>query len=170
MVQFNNKKELIDEIKKTSELFIKEFAGVKEIEQNKIIDGVDRTPSQMIAYQLGWMNLIQTWESNEQKGIAQVMPKEGYKWNTMGGLYEEFYKDYSEYTINELIDTFNKSVDDIIKLVDSYTEDELFEQGKRKWSSSTPANWPIYKWITINTASPFKTFRSKIRKWNRLNN
>ena len=170
MVQFNNKNELIVEIKKTSKLFINEFTEVKENEKNKIIDGVDRTPSQMIAYQLGWMNLIQTWESNEQKGIVQVMPKEGYKWNTMGDLYREFYKDYSEYTLNELISMFNKSVGNIIKLVDSYTEDELFEQGKRKWSSSTPSNWPIYKWITINTVSPFKTFRSKIRKWNKLNN
>ena len=169
MVQFNNKKELIDEIKKTSELFIKEFTEIKENEKNKMIDGVDRTPSQMLAYQLGWMDLIQTWEANEQKGIAQVMPKEGYKWNTMGSLYEEFYKEYSKYALNELIDMFHKSVDDIIKLVDSYTEVELFEQSKRKWSSSTPSNWPIYKWITINTVSPFKTFRSKIRKWNKLN-
>ena len=169
MVQFNNKKGLIDEIKRTSELFIKEFAEVKENVKNKMIDGVDRTPSQMIAYQLGWMNLIQTWETNEQKGIVQAMPKEGYKWNTMGSLYEEFYKEYSQYALTELIDMFNKSIDDIIKLVDSYTEDEVFEQGKRKWASSTPSNWPIYKWITINTVSPFKTFRSKIRKWNKLN-
>jgi Protein of unknown function (DUF1706). len=48
MVQFNNKNELIGEIKRTSGLFINEFAEVKEDEKNKTVDGVDRTPSKCL--------------------------------------------------------------------------------------------------------------------------
>lgn len=55
----------------------------------------------MLAYQLGWMNLILHWENQEQQ---------------------------------------------IIELIDSYTDVELFQQGGRKWSSSTPSNWTIWKW------------------------
>nr|WP_283777497.1 ClbS/DfsB family four-helix bundle protein [Paenibacillus sp. J2TS4] len=43
---------------------------------------------------------------------------------------------------------------------------ELFLQ--KKWAASTPANWSIWKWIHINTVAPFKTFRTKIRKWKRI--
>lgn len=37
------------------------------------------------------------------------------------------------------------------------------------WAASTPSNWPVWKWVHINTVAPFKSFRSKIRKWKRLN-
>nr|WP_231284711.1 ClbS/DfsB family four-helix bundle protein [Leptotrichia hofstadii] len=49
-----------------------------------------------------------------------------------------------------------------------YTEKELFKQNQRQWASTTPSNWPIWKWIHINTVAPFKTFRTKIRKWKKL--
>lgn len=29
-------------------------------------------------------------------------------------------------------------------------------------------NWPIWKWVHINTVAPFKTFRRKICKWKKL--
>nr|WP_280634492.1 ClbS/DfsB family four-helix bundle protein [Clostridium aminobutyricum] len=53
--------------------------------------------------------------------------------------------------------------------VNSFSADELFKQDMRKWASSTPSKWPIWKWVHINTIAPFKSFRSKIRKWKKAN-
>ena len=53
MQEYANKIELMHEIEKTFHLFIREFADVTEAQQNLIVEGVDRTPAQMIAYQLG---------------------------------------------------------------------------------------------------------------------
>jgi hypothetical protein len=83
-------------------------------------------------------------------------------------LYESFYNEYDKYTLKELSDLFIKKEQQIIELINSYTDVELFEQGGRNWSSSTPSNWPIWKWIHINTVAPFKSFRAKIRKWKKL--
>ena len=47
--------ELAAEITKRGELFIGEFVGVPGDGWDRLVDGVDRTPRQMIAYQLGWM-------------------------------------------------------------------------------------------------------------------
>jgi hypothetical protein len=30
-----------------------------------LIEGVERTPAQMIAYQLGWLDLIMGWDKDE---------------------------------------------------------------------------------------------------------
>jgi len=90
MQGYKSKQELIEEISKRAKLFIDEFSDITEIDRNKLIDEVDRTPAQMIAYQLGWMNLILYWEQQEQKGIAVVTPHADYKWNNLGGLYESF--------------------------------------------------------------------------------
>ncbi|MGL5755466.1 MAG: ClbS/DfsB family four-helix bundle protein [Paraclostridium sp.] len=168
MVEYQNREELILEIYNRGKLFIKEFDDVDEKDKDRLIEGVDRTPSQMISYQLGWMNLILDWENQEQQGYKVVTPTKDYKWNKLGGLYESFYKEYDKYTLKELRNMFIKKQEEIIELINSYTDIELFKQGGRKWASSTPSNWPIWKWIHINTVAPFKSFRSKIRKWKKL--
>lgn len=168
MVKYKNREELILEISNRSKLFINEFESIEEDYKDKLIDGVDKTPYQMIAYQLGWMNLILDWENQEQKGYVVVTPAQNYKWNNLGGLYESFYNKYGTYSLKELCTIFVETEGKIIKLINTYTDIELFEQGGRKWSSSTPSNWAIWKWIHINTVAPFKTFRTKIRKWKKL--
>lgn len=165
MAGYQNRQELILEISKRAKLFIQEFNDINEKDKDKLIDGVDRTPAQMIAYQLGWMNLIFDWENQEQQGQVVITPTPDYKWNNLNGLYQSFYKKYERYTLKELSTMFIKTQHEIIELVNSYTDLELFQKGGRKWSSSTPSNWPIWKWIHINTVSPFKSFRTKIRKW-----
>lgn len=170
MQQYKDKQELIDEINGQAGLFINEFYDINEKDKDKIIIEVDRTPAQMIAYQLGWMNLLLNWECEEQKGNNVITPAPNYKWNNLGILFQEFYKQYEKYSLKKLCDMFNEKKDNIIDLISNYTHEELFETGKRKWASSTPSNWPICKWIHINTVAPFKSFRTKIKKWKKLNN
>lgn len=122
----------------------------------------------MISYQLGWMSLVLSWEEQEQKGSKVITPTSDYKWNNLGNLYKEFYKKYDGYSLEELISTFKLLTNDIVKLINDYSEEEVFEQNKRNWASSTPSNWPIWKWIHINTVAPFKNFRLKIRRYKKL--
>jgi len=168
LVGYQNREELILEISNRAKLFIEEFNDINEKDKDKLVDGVDKTPAQMIAYQLGWMNLILNWESQEQLGFVVTTPTQDYKWNNLGGLYESFYKQFEGYTLKELCTMFIKAEQQIIELINNYTDIELFQQGGRKWSSSTTSNWPIWKWIYINTVAPFKSFRTKIRKWKKL--
>lgn len=168
MLGYENKEELKEQIEKYGGLFIKEFISVKEEDKDSLVEGVDRTPVQMIAYQLGWMNLILSWEEEEERGMVVITPHKDYKWNNLGGLYESFYKVYESYSLEELCNLFEERKKKIIELLDSYTDYELFQPGGRRWAASTPANWPLWKWIHINTVAPFKSFRSKIRKWKKL--
>lgn len=169
MQEYANKQDLIDEIKKTAKLFIDEFNEINEVDKDKLIDGVDRTPSQMIAYQLGWLNLILNWDKDELDGKEVITPTAEYKWNKLGGLYESFYKQYETNSLKQLIELFSGCVEELIIWVETFSVDELFSQDMRKWASSTPSRWPIWKWVHINTVAPFKSFRTKIRKWKKLN-
>jgi hypothetical protein len=38
-------------------------------------------------------------------------------------------------------------------------EEDLFTAGSRKWASSTPSNWPVWKWVHINTVAPLKSLK-----------
>lgn len=169
MKEYQSKEDLITEIELAANLFIAEFSSVNEANKDQMMAGVDRTPAQMIAYQLGWLDLMMQWDIDEREGKDVVTPSPDYKWNKLGDLYESFYADYSSCSLRELEDMFEKSAAKTIIWINTFSEYELFEQDVRKWASSTPSRWPIWKWIHINTVAPFKTFRSKIRKWKKLN-
>ena len=168
MQEYASKDALVDEIKKTAELFIKEFNDVADGDKDLRFDGVDRTPGEIIAYQLGWMELIRGWDRDELDGKEVVTPAPGYKWNQMGELYQGFYDKFKGESLSRLRELFTADLESLIEWFCGFTEDELFKPGGRKWAASTPSNWPIWKWVHINTVAPFKSFRSKIRKWKKL--
>lgn len=166
-MEYKNKEELLDELNKRAKLFINEFQEVQEEEKDVFVEGVDRTPAQIISYQLGWLRLVKSWDEDELSGKEVFMPTKEYKWNNLGGLYRDFYKQYEDYSLEELIEEFDFLIDMYNKWIEELSEKELFQQGYRKWTGDKP-NWPMARWIHINSVAPFKTFRSRIRKWKRL--
>ena len=98
-MNYENKQQLLDEINKTAKLFIDEFSELSESDKDKFIEGVDRTPAQMIAYQLGWLDLVKSWDDDELAGKTPVLPAEGYKWNQLGELYQHFYHIYQDLSL-----------------------------------------------------------------------
>ena len=88
MQGYSSQKELIDEINKRAVLFINEFSKITDENKDTFVDEVDKSPVQMIAYQLGWMNLILLWEEKNKNDETVVTPSENYKWNNLGGLYQ----------------------------------------------------------------------------------
>ncbi|WMJ84900.1 ClbS/DfsB family four-helix bundle protein [Oscillospiraceae bacterium LTW-04] len=168
MQGYVDKRALIAEIEKTAVQFISEFDGIAEAEKDLCFDGVDRTPQEMLAYQLGWMHLLLGWEHDEQQGKIVITPAPGYKWNQLGGLYQSFYDRYRQASLSALRETFAATVFELTTWVDSLEETVIFTPGGRKWAASTSCNWPVWKWVHINTVAPFKSFRSKIRKWKKM--
>ncbi|MDR2250262.1 ClbS/DfsB family four-helix bundle protein [Acinetobacter sp.] len=166
---YESKEELIDTIRNSFNKYLVEFSNVSEDDKNKIIIGVDKTPSQNISYQLGWVNLLLKWERDEKAGLGVTTPKEGFKWNNLGALYQEFYQEYGQNFLDQNTILLSDKVNEVIDWVQSLTDDELFLLNQRKWAT-TPAKWPVYKWIHINTVAPFTNFRTQIRKWKRFNN
>ncbi|MBY0118095.1 ClbS/DfsB family four-helix bundle protein [Paenibacillus sp. FSL L8-0435] len=163
-ILYASKKELSETIRRTYVLFEGEFNDIHNSDKDKWVEGVDKTPAQMIAYQLGWMNLVMDWERKEQLGHECHMPAPGYKWNQLGPLNESFYEKYSGYTLEELRSLFRETEQQWQNWINSLSEEELFVQGMRQWTGTKPG-WAMVKWIQINSVAPFKSFRTRIRKW-----
>jgi hypothetical protein len=165
--EYQSKQELMDAIHSLYLLLDGEFDEIDEASRDIAYPDVDRTPAEIIAYQLGWMHLVMGWERDELAGKPVQMPAEGYKWNQLGGLYQAFYAQYSHCSLQELRLLFRELEQQWLAWIEGLTEEELFVQGKRRWTGSKE-NWPMARWIHINSAAPFKTFRSKIRKWKKI--
>ncbi|TXX29345.1 DfsB family protein, partial [Escherichia coli] len=118
-------------------------------------------------YQLGWLHLLLDWEAQEKNGVAVQTPAAGYKWNQLGALYDQFYQRYGQLSLKEQQQQLTQLVEELCQWISTLSDTELFEPGQRKWAT-TKAQWPLYKWIHINSVAPFTNFRTKIRKWKRL--
>jgi len=164
---YPSKEAFIAEIRRTYKLFDQEFDDVPEDRKNQRIGEVDRTPQEMIAYQLGWLSLVMSWERDEGAGIEVTTPAPNYKWNQLGALYQRFYQAYDGYSLEELRFMLKQRTDEWCEWINRLTEEELFRPGVRKWTV-TSANWPMWKWLHINSVAPFKSFRAKIRKWKKF--
>lgn len=169
MQEYNSKQAFIDEIKKTANLFIHEFEDVSNADKDVRYNEVDRTPQEIIAYQLGWMGLLRSWDRDELEGKPVFTPAPDYKWNQLGPLYQSFYDKYRNESLKELQNLFINEVESLVEWLNEFEEKEIFQPGGRKWAASTTANWPIWKWVHINTVAPFKSFRTKIRRWKKVN-
>ncbi len=168
-MKYNNKLELIETIKNYANSFIKEYSDIEETSMNKIYEEIEYNPFQMLAFCIGWMDLVLAWEDEEQKGIQETSVATEWKWNDLGWLYQSFYDKYNNYSLNELINTFNQKMESIVDLINNLSDEELFEDGKRNWAKTNGKEFSICRLIHLNTIANFKNFRGKIRKWKKNN-
>ena len=167
MRQYQTKAELIQTIQDTFQKYITEFEEIPEEWRHQHHDEVDKSPSENLSYQLGWLHLLLDWEAQEKNGVAVQTPAAGYKWNQLGALYDQFYQRYGQLSLKEQQQQLTQLVEELCQWISTLSDTELFEPGQRKWAT-TKAQRPLYKWIHINSVAPFTNFRTKIRKWKRL--
>ena len=167
MRTYTSKEELKAEINKSFEKYISEFDSIPEAVKDKRVDGVDRTPAENLAYQVGWTTLVLKWEADERNGLQVNTPSDHFKWNQLGGLYQWFTDTYAHLSLTTLKAKLEENVNSICAMIDSLSEDELFQPHMRRWAdeATKSAVWEVYKFIHVNTVAPFGSFRTKIRKW-----
>ncbi|MCC6371876.1 MAG: ClbS/DfsB family four-helix bundle protein [Bacteroidia bacterium] len=112
----------------------------------------------LLAYLIGWGQLVLKWNHLKQSGAEVDFPETGYKWNQLGELASKFYKDYEKHSFANLQQELDKTVEAILKLVDSKTNQQLYKQ---LWYEK----YTLGRMIQLNTSSPFQNARLRIRKW-----
>ncbi len=115
----------------------------------------------LIAYLVGWGQLVLKWNDKKSNGLHVDFPETGYKWNELGLLAQKFYKDYEKDDFKTLNKKLDKTTNEILKLIESKTNGELYEMA---WYDK----WTFGKMIQLNTSSPFKNAKDRIRKWKKI--
>ena len=112
----------------------------------------------LVAYLVGWGQLVLKWNDKKNKGLEVDFPETGFKWNDLGLLAQKFYKDYEKDNFKTLNEKLDNTTNEILKLIESKTNKELYETA---WYDK----WTFGKMIQLNTSSPFKNAKDRIRKW-----
>lgn len=112
----------------------------------------------LVAYLIGWGQLVVKWIDRKDKGLEVDFPETGFKWNELGQLAQKFYNDYEKDDFRTLTEKLDRTTHTILNRIESKTNQQLYETA---WYGK----WSLGKMIQLNTSSPFKNARSRIRKW-----
>ena len=158
-----SKEELIKEINETYEKLQKELVTIPiDLSEKREIDGHSKNSlisiNNLIAYLIGWGQLVLKWHDLKTKEIDCEFPGKGFKWNELGLLAQKFYKDFENDDYHSLQLKLDDTVKDLLVLIESKSNYELYEM---PWYKS----YTLGRMIQLNTSSPYKNARLKIRKW-----
>ncbi len=158
------KAELLKNLKQAYVKLDAEFNTVSsEHERLKMIEG-NVSCCDVVAYQIGWTNLLMGWDRQEERGESPSMPAEGFRWNQLGELAQSFYERNSEKKLGQLRREFHETFQALARWIESLTEQEIFQPHQRQWTGD---KWAMVKWIQVNTIAPYGSARTKVRRWKR---
>lgn len=137
-----------------------------ELTNDKTLDGHAKGTSMsicnLVSYLIGWGELVLKWHKQKALGNAVDFPETGYKWNALGQLAQKFYSDYEHLDYEALLTRLDSVVTEILDLIDNTKNEDLYH---KPWYDK----WTQGKMIQLNTSSPYKNARSRVRKWKRMN-
>jgi hypothetical protein len=162
----SNKEELSKAIVDNYKKLIGELSSIPiDLTDKKELDGHSKNTvmsiKDLVAYLVGWGQLVLKWNDRKDKGLEVDFPETGFKWNELGQLAQKFYKDYEKDNFKILSKKLEKTTNEVLKLIGEKTNKELYEMD---WYDK----WTLGKMIQLNTSSPFKNAKDRIRKWKKI--
>ncbi len=122
------------------------------------VTGTQMSPSDLVAYLIGWNELVLKWLDQDDRGETVAFPEAGFKWNQLGQLAQKFYADYPELAWPQRLERLSAAKDQLVETISKRSDDELYG---RMWYGK----WTKGRMIQFNTSSPYANARGRIRKW-----
>jgi len=157
-----NKKELLADIESSYSKLTEKLKTISpKLVNNLMLDGHAKATKMsvhnLVSYLIGWGELVLKWHKKKNKGETVDFPETGYKWNELGKLAQKFYKDYEKLEYLALLDKLDRTVKGLEELVKSYDNKQLYET---PWYEG----WTMGRLIQLNSSSPYKNARARLRK------
>lgn len=133
-----NFQKLVDMISEMSDKELSTpFDFSKDASKKEAHWGRDKNLRDVLAHLWEWHNLLLKWaESNLAGNNVSFLP-EPYNWKTYGDMNVEFWKKHQNTSLEDIKNKLQKSHEDILKLINSLSNDDLFTKGKFSWVGGT---------------------------------
>jgi len=156
----NNKPELEKAIQSTLDKILSDYSSIpvefaREIGIEGNVKNTEISVCDTLAYLIGWGKLVLKWYQLKESGKSVDFPETGYKWNELGKLAQSFHHQYKDWHYNELLKEFEKTITDILKLISSLDNHDLYG-----------VSW--YEKYTLGKMIQMRTKVRKFKKDNRL--
>jgi hypothetical protein len=120
----------------------------------------DWTVKDLLAVRVWWTERVIDWVEAGRRGDFPVTPAQGYRWKETPRLNADVVKKCRTASYRSILDRLERGYERVIPAIDSLNDYELLEVGAFAWAG----NYPISRWISINTARQYTTARTFIRR------
>ncbi|MEM9179424.1 MAG: ClbS/DfsB family four-helix bundle protein [Pseudomonadota bacterium] len=158
-----SKRELLDAIESTFELLMRDLARVPaqyamERSMEGHVSGTQMSPANLVAYLIGWNRLALKWLIRDDRGETVTFPETGFKWTELGALAQRFYADHADLSWGASLAELQAAKADLVAALAARSDAELYGQ---PWHGKHTKG----RMIQLNTSSPYKNARTRIRAW-----
>ena len=107
-----------------------------------------------------WEQMVLGWIAAGKGGITPSVPGPGFKWSQLPALNRRIFEKHSSRPLTEALDLVQSSFEQVLALVESLDEADLFTPGLYPWANRNT----LAVYITGCSASHYRWARTGIRK------
>lgn len=119
----------------------------------------DKNLRDVLIHLYEWHRLLLDWCSQNQKGENKPFLPKPYNWKTYGELNLFFWKKHQNTTLEEAKEMLEMSHREVMKLAETFTNEELFSKGVFQWTG----NSALGSYFVSNTSSHYSWAIKKLK-------
>lgn len=153
------KQELLESIRKTHAQLEKKFSQLTPEQMIWPGSMENWSVKDILAHLVDWEQRFIGWYIDGLQGIIPETPAPGMTWRDLPKLNQVGYLQHKDETLEDVLDQFKNSYQEILTLVESMKEQEIFDIGVYEWTGKSS----LLSWIVANTSSHYNWARRNIR-------
>ncbi len=114
----------------------------------------------VLAHLLTWQQMTLSWYRAGREGASPAIPSARYTWREIPALNQEIYEMHRDDPLDDLQQAFAASHAETLSLIETMSNDELFNPKVYAWTKSTT----LGSYLTSATCSHYEWARKEIRR------
>lgn len=98
---------------------------------------MNRNIRDVLAHLYHWHLMFLDWYKIGMSGQKPAMPAPGYTWKDMPALNRWIWEKYQDFSLSEAKDLFQESAGKLRAIIESHSNEALFEKKRYAWTGST---------------------------------
>lgn len=163
------KPSLADSIRKEYRKLASCYADIppaERLEKSIAFNKMMVSPSDLIAYQIGWGNFLIHWYEAGIKGENPQMPGDGFTTWDYPRIAMHFFNKYAHQQGFQQERVFQETAEQIAVIAEKESQTgHLEKRGVWPWCTlKSGVKWPLCKWIRVNSVAPYKRASNLLSK------
>lgn len=159
MATITSKEELFEAIHSTRYNLEKKFSQLTHDEMIWPGSMNDWSVKDILAHLVDWEQRFVQWYQAGLHGEIPETPAPGMTWRDLPKLNQQGYERHRTQPLEDVLDDFQNSYIEVIKLIEGMSEEEIFTDGFYSWTGSSN----LLTWIAANTYKHYNWARNQIR-------
>lgn len=151
--------ELLESIRTNRGLLDKKFARLTPEQMTWPGSMGEWSVKDILAHLVDWEQRFIAWYRAGLRDEVPITPAPGYTWRELPDLNQVWFERHKDERLETVLEQYENSYQEILALVESMTEQEIFEPGYYEWTGDSP----LLPWIAANTSSHYNWARRNIR-------